>query len=90
MSKDIQTIQIDRLEIGDIPLRAANVEEIQNSYRKREQFDSEIMSIIGSINSRAAQIRSKINIAQPVQQHKEPKSAGLPLARESYVSIDPL
>lgn len=63
---DIQTISIDSDKLDGLS-KTANVEEIQLSQRAKEQrtqknseFDSEIMSIIGSINSRAQLIRKKI------------------------------
>ena len=74
----MNTIQIEQLRQP-----RANIEEIQNSQRMNEsnpEFDSEIMSIIGSINSRAQELRSKFNL----------KGTKVVQLRMSEVQEDPL
>ena len=78
---DQQAISIDQKGLDDLS-KKASFEEMQLSSRSwskqkerpKVEFDSEIMSIIGSINSKAKQIKDKFNIGGKEQEKTTPRA----------------
>lgn len=63
MTLDIQTINIDSENLDGLSRKAPELSNRTKNYEKKQQhFDTELMSIIGSINSRAKQIRSRMKV----------------------------
>ena len=78
---DQQAISIDQKGLDDLS-KKASFEEMQLSSRSwskqkerpKVEFDSEIMSIIGSINSKAKEIKDKFNIGGREQEKTTPRA----------------
>ena len=74
-SLEEHVISIDSNNLDDIS-KTADIEAILENTKVRDaeaaEFDSEIMSIIGSINSRASMLKNKFKIGkQPAEEKKE-------------------
>ena len=68
-------ISIDSNNLDDLS-KKADIDAIEENNKVRDaeaaEFDSEIMSIIGSINSRASMLKNKFKIRkQPAEEKKE-------------------
>ena len=57
---DLDTIRIEQQDLHEISKSSREFQEQRKS--KNNEFNSEIMSIIGSINSRAKELKTKINM----------------------------
>ena len=86
MTLDIQTIAIDEDKLEELSRKAPELSNRTKAHeQKKQHFDSELMSIIGSINSRAKAIRNrmKVNDENTYPEGKKSRST-------SIISRDPL
>lgn len=76
---DLDSIRIDEKELHEISKSSREQQEKRTS--KNQMFNCELMTIIGSINSRAKELKTKFNINQQVT--KQQSESGVPSAEEA-------